>query len=113
VHVVLRDELVPFPRHFVIRENRIYRAFGHAGTAIDTLIGMYIILIRTLVDAIDRANIDASRVLNVNARLGNDIGHVFLRLLYFETPRGNQLYRAPGENCIPPEDMKLRNGEQA
>jgi hypothetical protein len=62
VHVVLCDELVPFPRHFVVREDSIYRAFGYASTAIDALFGMYIILIRTLVDAVDRANIDASRV---------------------------------------------------
>jgi len=82
------DKIRPLLRGFVERENRLHRAGRHTGSAIDALIGVNVehlgrrkpgfVLAR--VDAIDRTDIDTSRILGPNARFTDDIGHeTFLR----------------------------------
>jgi hypothetical protein len=64
-------------------ENRRDRANGHAGAAVDALVGIDVELLRCLelrlvfsrVNAIDGANIDASAVFCSDARLGNYVSH--------------------------------------
>src|SRR5436309_5450427 len=74
-------------RGFVERDIRLHMAGRHTGSAIDALIGVNVehlgrrkpgfVLAR--VDAIDRTDIDTSRILGPNARFTNDIGHETLK----------------------------------
>src|SRR5689334_14297008 len=75
------DVLLHVPRHILFRENRGDRTLRLARTAIDALIRMDEELVRSLVDAVDWAHIDACAVLGVLARFGYDVGHLspFLR----------------------------------
>src|SRR6266545_915664 len=54
------DEVLPLLRGLVLDEDRLHRADGLAGPA---------------VDAVHRADLDAGLVLHVDARLGDDIRH--------------------------------------
>src|SRR5215216_2699934 len=82
--VVLRvglDEVLPFVGRFVERENRLDRAGRYAGAAIDALVRMDIEhlsrcelwLVLPRVDAVDRADVHASRILRANAGFRNDV----------------------------------------
>src|SRR4029079_5868973 len=71
------DVVGPLLRHRVLGKDRGHRALGLAGAAVDALIGVdevHRILVGG-VDAIDRADVDAGRVLDADARLGDDVGH--------------------------------------
>jgi hypothetical protein len=61
--------------HIVVGENRRHWAGGHAGTAINALVGVDVELVIALVDAILGANIGAGCVFGANAGLGNYIRH--------------------------------------
>src|SRR5699024_1748440 len=51
------------------------RAHRFAGTAVDAFIGVDVETAFALVDAIDRAFVDAGLVLEINTRLGSDVRH--------------------------------------
>ena len=72
-----RGELLPLGRHVVLVEDRRHRADGLARPAVDTLVGVDVEHPRPLVDAVDRALVDARLVLDVDARLADRVGHVF------------------------------------
>jgi len=69
--------------YIVFRENSIYRAFRLARAAVDALVGVdeelesrfKTGLVFTRVNAVNRANVDAGSVLNVDAWLGDHICH--------------------------------------
>ena len=44
---------------------------------------MNVELVLAFIDAIDRANLDATRVVRLDAGLSNNVGHGFTRLSYF------------------------------
>src|SRR5581483_6615736 len=81
------DEMFPLLGGRRFLENRLHRADRLAGAAVDAFFGIdvelflffeFLGLVFSRMDAIDRAHIDAGGVLGVYARLGNDIGHLFL-----------------------------------
>jgi hypothetical protein len=72
---VLLDVPFPLRRYVVLGVDGIDGANGHAGVAVHALIGMYIELILTFVDAIDWAYIDTGTVLDVDAWLGDYVRH--------------------------------------
>src|SRR5699024_2170071 len=67
--------LFPFFRHIILVEDRLDRAHRFAGTAVDAFVGVDVKTAFALVDAIDRAFVDAGLVLEINTRLGNDVRH--------------------------------------
>src|SRR5262245_28251043 len=75
------DEARPFVRRLVEREDGLDWTRRHAGAAVDALVGMNIEhlsrseggLILSRVDAVDRADIHASRILRAYAGLADDI----------------------------------------
>src|SRR5260370_476591 len=69
------DELLRRLRGFVLCEDRLHRTHRLARSAVDTLVGVYEELIRALVDTVDRADLDAGLVLDVDTRLSDDIRH--------------------------------------
>src|SRR3989442_11338485 len=73
--LVQRDEVFPLLRRLVLDEDRLHRAHGLAGPAVDTLVGVDEELVRPLVDAVHRADLDAGLVLDVDARLGDHVRH--------------------------------------
>src|SRR6267378_4327334 len=79
------DELLRLLRGFVLREDRLHRTHRLARSAVDTLVGVYEELIRALVDTVDRADLDAGLVLDVDTRLGDDIRHG-------HSPSGSQVF---------------------
>ena len=72
----LVDERLPFLGHAVVREDRLHRAGGLAGLAVDAFVGVDVELVLALVDAVDRADFDAGLVLHPDAWLGDDERHV-------------------------------------
>src|SRR5439155_27086948 len=72
---VLSDEAPPLLGDTVVREDRLHRAGGLAGLAVDALVGMDVELVVTFVDAIDRAHLHTRLVLDPDARLGDDKRH--------------------------------------
>ena len=70
-------ELLPFRRHPALLKYGVKRADGQAGTAVDALAGVNIVLLVFFggMDTIYRAYIHTGRILLADARLGNDIGH--------------------------------------
>src|SRR5206468_5649563 len=68
-------ELLPLRRHVVLVEDRLDRADRLAGAAVDALVRVDVEHPVALVDAVDRAFLDAGLVLDVDARLGDDVGH--------------------------------------
>src|SRR5688572_31528820 len=69
------DEALPLIGRLVFREDRLDRAHGLAGAAVDALVGVDEELVLAFVDAIDRAYLDAGLVLDVDARLGDHMRH--------------------------------------
>src|SRR5207344_3446681 len=68
-------ELLPLTGELLVREDRGDGADRHAGVAIHALIRLDVEHPRALVDAVDRALVDARLVLDVDARFGDDVGH--------------------------------------
>src|SRR2546423_6714205 len=71
------DVLLEIRGHVLFRKNRRHRALWLAGAAIDAFVWMDVELVRALVDAIDRAHVDAGAVLGVLAGFGYDVRHLF------------------------------------
>src|SRR5690606_19211128 len=76
VRPVLLNVVGPLRGDVRIREDRGDGALRLAGAAIDTLVRVDVVLILALVDAVDRADLDAARVLGADAGLGDDVGHL-------------------------------------
>jgi hypothetical protein len=76
VFLVLLDVTRPLARDVRIRENRLDGTLRLTRTTIDAFVRMDVELIFGLINAIDRANLDATRVLRLDAWLGNDVGHI-------------------------------------
>ena len=68
-------ELLPLGRHVVVVEDGLHRADRLAGAAVHALVGVDVEHAVALVDAVDRAFLDAGIVLDVDAGLGDDVGH--------------------------------------
>src|SRR5689334_22304633 len=79
VRPILVDERLPFLGHAVVREDRLHRTRRLARLAIDAFVGMDVVLVFALVDAVDGAHLDARLVLHTDARLGDHERHEFLR----------------------------------
>src|SRR4051794_10534287 len=75
---------LPLLRGVVLVEDRLDRADRLARTAVDTLVGMDVEHPLALVDAVDRTLVDAGAVLEIDARLGDDVGHLVLLTDTFE-----------------------------
>ena len=73
--VVDLDERVPFVGQRVLGEDRLDRALGLAGAAVDALLRVDDEDPVGLVDAVDRADVDAGEVFDVDAGLGDDVRH--------------------------------------
>src|SRR2546425_7660615 len=73
--LVQRDEVFRRFRRLVLGEDRLHRAHGLAGSAVDALVGVDEELVRPLVDAINWADLDAGLVLDVDARLDDHVRH--------------------------------------
>src|SRR4029079_14745281 len=61
--------------HVVLVEDRRHGAHRLARAAVHALVGLDVELAATLLDAVDRALIDARPVLQVDARLGDHVRH--------------------------------------
>jgi hypothetical protein len=70
-------ESLPFRRHPALLKNGINGTDGQAGTAVNALTRVNIVLLIFFggMDTIYRAYIHTGRILLADARLGNDIGH--------------------------------------
>ena len=73
--IVDLDEGVPLVRQRVLGEDRLDRALRFACPAIDALLRIDDQDPLELVDAVDRADIDARAVFDVDAGLGDDVRH--------------------------------------
>jgi hypothetical protein len=71
------NEAGPLFRHVVLKEDRLNRADFGANAAVDALgwIDEVLLCVVLRVNAIDRANFDAGRILRPNAWLGDDVCH--------------------------------------
>src|SRR5438045_2052694 len=71
------DEVRPLGRHLVLREDRVDRTGIDASAAVDALVGIDEVLVGGVVgvDAIDRTDLHAGGVLQVDARLGDYVRH--------------------------------------
>src|SRR5262249_42463717 len=76
VLAVLVDERRPLLGHAVVREDRLHRARGLTRLAVDALVGVDVVLVLALVDAVHGADLDTGLVLHPDARLGDDERHV-------------------------------------
>src|SRR5262245_16167372 len=72
---VLVDERVPLLGQRAVREDRHHRAGRFARLTVDALVGVDVVLVLALVDAVDRADLDARLVLHPDAGLGDDERH--------------------------------------
>ena len=83
VFVVKVDEVAPFLGNVVLGEDGDHWAHRLAGGTVDALVRMNEILVVFIfsVDAVHGADIHAGAVLQVYARLGYDIGHLYEFLL--------------------------------
>src|SRR5215471_4965787 len=72
---VLGGERRPLLGDVVFVEDRLDRADRFAGAAVDAFVGVDVEHPLALVDAVDRAFLDAALVLDVDARLGDHICH--------------------------------------
>jgi hypothetical protein len=70
------DVLFEIGGHILFRKDRRHRALGLACTAIDAFVRMDVQLVRSFIDAIDRAYVDAGSVLGILAGFGDYVGHV-------------------------------------
>ena len=71
------DVLLEVRRHILFRKDRRHRTLGLARAAIDAFIRVDVELFRSLVDAVDRADVDAGAILGVLAGFSYYVGHVF------------------------------------
>ena len=78
VGVVDLDERVPLVRQRVLGEDRLDRALRFARAAIDALLRVDDEDPVGLVDAVDRADVDAGAVFDVDTGLGDDVRHCAL-----------------------------------
>jgi hypothetical protein len=62
-------------RNILFRENRRHGALGLARTTVDALIRMDVELVRALIDAVDRAHVDARPILRILAGFRDDVRH--------------------------------------
>jgi hypothetical protein len=69
------QELLLIGWKFILGVNGIHRAFRFAERAVDALLGVDRQEVRPLVEAVDRANLDAIRVFATNAALGHHVRH--------------------------------------
>jgi hypothetical protein len=76
VLLVLLDVARPLARDVRIRKNRLDGALRLTRTTIDAFVRVDVKLILGLINAIDRANLDATRVFRLDAWFGNDVGHI-------------------------------------
>ena len=67
--------VAPLVRQVVLVEDRLDRAHRLAGAAVDALVGVDVEHPPALVDAVDRALLDAGLVEQIHTRLGNHVGH--------------------------------------
>jgi len=80
------DILLPLVGQFIFWEDGIHRTLRFASAAVNALVGvnekLSFALIRGFVgmDAVNRADINAGAILNINAGFGNYVGHIFLSL---------------------------------
>ncbi len=86
------DERLPFVGQGVLGEDRLDRALRLARAAVDALLRVDHEDAAGLVDAVDGADVDAGAVLDVDARLGDDVRHG--GLLYRRKKTVDQLARA-------------------
>src|SRR5205814_972152 len=75
VRVVDLHERLPLIGKRVLGEDRLDRAFRFAGAAIYTFLWIDHQDALGLVNAVDGAHVDARKILNVDARLGDDVRH--------------------------------------
>ena len=75
VRCVDADERLPLVRQGVLREDRLDGALGLACAAVDALLRVDHEDPSGLMDAVDRADIDAGAILDVDARLGDHVRH--------------------------------------
>jgi hypothetical protein len=67
--------LVPLLGHIVLVVDRLDRADRLAGTTVDAFVGVYVKHPSALVDAVDRAFLNACLVLDVDAGFGDRVRH--------------------------------------
>src|SRR5690554_3886789 len=65
----------PLPGEVVFIEDRLDRTYRLARATVDTLVWMDVQHPIAFVYAVDRAFIDARAILQIDARLGDDVGH--------------------------------------
>jgi hypothetical protein len=74
-----------------------------AGAAVDAFIGVYVehhVLAFVEVDAVNRADLDAGLILNVDTRRGDDVGHGDLLLGELDQRPGAHRILLPGRQCV-------------
>src|SRR6266480_879042 len=101
VGVVDLDKRLPLVRQGVLREDRLHRAFRLTRTAVDALLGVDDEYAFGLVDAVDRADIHAGLVFDVDAGLGDDVGHWPRPTLLKQSARPRSEPRVPGARSSP------------
>src|SRR5437867_9886024 len=78
---VAGDVVLPFRRDVVPGEDGVHGAGGQAGVAVDALVRVDEQLLLALVDAVDRALVDAGAVLHPCARLADHVCHALFTLV--------------------------------
>ena len=73
VNAVLFDVGGPLGRHVGVREDGGDGTLGLTCAAVDALVGMDVVLVFTLVYAVDRTHLNAARDLRPDARLGDAV----------------------------------------
>ncbi len=71
------NKMFPLLGGLTFDEDRVHRAFGDAGGAINAFLGVYINHLVAIIamDAVHRANVDAGLVLNANASFHDYVCH--------------------------------------
>src|SRR5262249_31179258 len=72
---VLLDKTLPLVGDSALVEDRVHRALGLASSALDALVRIDVVHVLRLVDARNRADVDAAGVLGPNTGLDNHISH--------------------------------------
>src|SRR3989442_2019632 len=78
VRVVDLDERLPLIRECIFGEDRLDRTLRFAGAAIYTFLGIDNQDALRLVDAVDRTDVDAGEVFDVDSGLGDAVRHCVL-----------------------------------
>ena len=82
-----RVVVLPLLGGVVLVEDRLDRADRLTGTAVDAFVGVDVQHPLALVDAVDRALLDAGLVLEVDTRLRDDVGHAVVPRVHDAYPR--------------------------